>query len=522
MITPIRPEGPFVMGIDFGTESCRVAIFDIAGKPVNFASTAYPTHHPRSGWAEQSPEDWWDALQASTAKCLKAAGVQAHQIQGISYDATTMTVVAMDAKGKELRPAIMWMDVRAVEQAKRAESSNSVARRYNGGGTAPATPEWYPFKAAWLRENEPETYKAARYLVDAPDWLTNRLTGEWTVNINSAAHRMYYNRDEGGWPEDFYADVGAGDVFDKIPERVLDLGTPVGGLSSQAAQALGLVPGTPVAQGSADAWAGQIGLNVLKPGRMALITGSSHVLAGQSDKPLSGQGFFGAYTDGVMPGQYTVEGGQVSTGSVLKWFKDNFAKDVMAAAEVTGLNAYDLLNQRARDLPPGADGLIVNEYFQGNRTPYTDGQARGIIWGLSLHHGPEHIYRAIQEGVCYGTEHILRTMRSAGLQLDEMVACGGATNSPEWMQMHADVTGVPIAMTEVGDAVVLGSCILAAAGAGLFDSVADAADAMVHRTDVLEPDQGRHEEYAYFVDAYIDTYPQLRDQIHSMQDHISG
>ena len=522
MTTPVLSQGPFVMGIDLGTESCRVAIFDLAGKPIHFAATTYKTTHPRPGWAEQSPEDWWEALQASTHKVLQGSGIPAHEIAGISYDATTTTVVAMDARGVELRPAVMWMDVRAVEQAKRASQSTSSARRYNGNGTAPASPEWYPFKAAWLRENERETYDEAAHLVDAPEWVNFKLTGEWTLNINSAAHRMYYDRDQGGWPVDFYEEIGAGDVFDKIPERVLDLGTPVGGLTTMAATALGLLPGTLVAQGSADAWAGQVGLNVLTPGRMALITGSSHVLTGQTDKAISGEGFFGAYTDGVIPGQYTVEGGQVSTGSVLKWFKDNFARDVVAAAERTGLNAYDVLNAQSRDLPPGAEGLIINEYFQGNRTPYTDGQARGIIWGLSLHHGPEHFYRAIQESVCYGTEHILRTMRTAGLEVDQIVACGGATNSRDWMQMHSDVTGVPFTLTEVGDAVVLGSCILAAAGAGLFDSVQAAADAMVHTAEVIEPDAERHEEYKFYVDKYIDTYPRLREPIHEMTAHISA
>ncbi|WP_027286884.1 FGGY-family carbohydrate kinase [Ruania albidiflava] len=520
-MTPPRSEGPFVLGIDFGTESCRVAVIDVTGAPSAFAATPYPTHHPRPGWAEQSPDAWWAALTASTARCLREADVRPEQIEGISYDATTMTVVAMDARGNELHPAIMWMDVRAVEQAGRADSSSSVARRYNGDGTGPASPEWYPFKAAWLKEHELEIYRATKYLLDAPDWVTHRLTGEWTVNINSAAHRMYYNRDEGGWPEDFYEHLGAGDTLDKLPGRVVDLGVPVGALTTRAAQELGLVPGTPVAQGAADAWAGQIGLNVLQPGRMALITGSSHVLSGQSGTPVSGPGFFGAYTDGVLPGQYTVEGGQVSTGSVLKWFKENFAKDVAATAAASGQNVYDLLNERSRHLPPGAEGLVVNEYFQGNRTPYTDGRARGIVWGLSLHHGPEHLYRAIQEGVCYGTEHILRSMRAAGLHLQEMVACGGATHSRDWMQMHADVTGVPIAITQVGDAAVLGSAILAAAGAGLFDSVQAAADAMVHRTTTVEPDPQRHREYAYFVDAYIDTYPRLREKIHHMQDHIS-
>ena len=334
----IKTTGPYLLGIDFGTESCRVAIFDLTGRPVTFAATGYKTTHPRPGWAEQNPKDWWEALQASCHKAMANAGISASDIAGISYDATTMTVVAMDDKGNDLRPAIMWMDVRATEYSKRAEESDSWARLVNGGGTAPATAEWYPFKAAWLRDHERETYDKAHRLVDAPDWVTYKLTGEWTTNINSAAERMYYNRDRGGWPVDFYETIGCGDVFDKIPENVVDLGTQVGELSVIAAQLLGLTPGIPVAQGPADAWAGQIGLGVVTPGKMALITGSSHVLTGQSDKQIHGEGFFGGFTDSVVKGQYTVEGGQVSTGSVLKWFKDNFAKDIVAAAEQTGLS----------------------------------------------------------------------------------------------------------------------------------------------------------------------------------------
>ena len=511
-------ENTYLLGIDFGTESVRAAIFDLAGHPVSFAATTYRTTHPHPGWAEQDPEEWWEALQASCRKVIAASGVSPAAIKGISYDATTMTVVAMDKRGEALRPAIMWMDVRATEQAARAEKSDSVARLYNGRGTAPATAEWYPFKAAWLRENERETYDAAYRLVDAPDWVTYKLTGEWTTNINSAALRMYYNRDQGGWPTDFYETIGCGDVFSKIPENVVDLGTPAGELSVIAAQLLGLRPGIPVAQGPADAWAGQIGLGVVEPGVMALITGSSHVLTGQTDKPIHGKGFFGAYTDGVVKGQYTVEGGQVSTGSVLKWFQDNFARDLIQAAEATGLNVYDILNKQSKDLPPGSEGLIINEYFQGNRTPYTDSKARGVIWGLSLHHGPAHFYRAIQESVCYGTAHNLRAMSAAGIEVKKIVAAGGATKSRDWMQMHADVTGVPIALTEVGDAVVLGSCMLAAVGAGLYPDLGAAAKEMVHEIDLLEPNQQRHEEYQYFVDAYANTYPRLQPMIHDMVD----
>src|SRR5699024_6136028 len=139
--------------------------------------------------------------------------------------------------------------------------------------------------------------QAAAYLVDAADWITFRLTGRWTTNINSAAHRMYYDRDRGGWPVDLYQAVGVEDVFAKLPEQVLDLGVQVGELTVAAAEDLGLVPGVPVAEGGIDAWTGQVGLNALRPGRMALITGSSHVFIAMTDRLVTGPGFRGSFTD---------------------------------------------------------------------------------------------------------------------------------------------------------------------------------------------------------------------------------
>lgn len=514
--------GPYLMGIDFGTESCRVGIFDTVGSPIAFAATPYTTTHPRPGWAEQSPADWWQALVASTHRVMARAGIEPPEIAGISYDATTMTVVPMDKNGEALRNAIMWMDVRATEQAARVADSTSPATRYTGGGTLPPTAEWYPFKAAWLRENEPEVYKRAYKLLDAPDWLTYQLTEQWTQNINTAAHRAYYDRDNGGWPVDLYEQAGAGDVFDKLPERVVDLGVPIGGLTKRAAEALGLIPGTPVAQGGGDAWHGQIGLNALQPGKMSLVTGSSHVMSGQTTEPLSGPGFFGGYTDGVVPGQYTVEMSLTSSGSVLKWFKDQFCQDIEKAATEIGIGAYDVMNTRSKDIPIGCDGLIINEYFQGNRTPWSDAKARGVFTGLSLSHTREHVYRAIQEAVCYGVEASLRKLRDVGFEVEEFIACGGATKSREWTQMHADVTGVPITLTEVGDAVTLGSCILAAAGAGLYDSVQDAADHMVHERERVEPNMNRHEEYKFFADKYVEQYAVNQDHIHSVVDYVAG
>lgn len=506
--------GPYVLGIDFGTESVRAGIFDVRGQPLAFAATPYQLLHPHPGWAEQSPDEWWSSLVQSVRTVMKLAQIWPEAISGISYDCTTCTVVALDAAGQALRPAIMWMDVRASEQARRIARSTHPARKYNGGG--PVSAEWYPCKALWLKEQEPDIYRRAAHIVECTEWLTFRLTGRWTASINTTSLRAYYDRDAGGWPTSFYEEIGLADIFEKLPDVVLDLGVPIGGLSQYAAKELGLKAGTPVAQGVADAWAAQIGLNVVEPGKMALITGSSHVLTGQSDHALNGRGFFGAYPDAVVRGQYTVEGGQVSTGSVMKWFRDNFCRDVIVQAEQLGISTYELLNVQAQTVPLGSDGLIVLDYWQGNRTPYVDPEARGIMWGFSLHHTRAHVYRALQEGICYGTAHILRAMHDGGFTVRQFVACGGATKSREWMQIHADVTGIPIVLTEVIDAAALGSAVLAAVGAGLFPNIQEAGSAMVHETVMIEPNQDRHAAYQFYVDAYIDTYAKLQELVHTV------
>jgi FGGY-family pentulose kinase len=511
--------GPFVLGIDMGTESVRAGLFDLTGKPLALKATTYKLYHPRPGWAEQSPDEWWAALVHSVRAVIEQAQVTSDEITGLSYDCTTSTVVALDAANRPIRPALLWMDVRAADQARRIAESHHPARKYNGYG--PVSAEWFPCKALWLKEQEPNTYRQATHLVECTDWLTFMLTGRWTVNINTASIRAYYDHDAGGWPRDFYTEIGLGDIFEKLPEDVLHIGEHVGGLSETAANELGLKAGTPVAQGAGDAWAAQVGLNVTEPGRMALITGSSHVLTGQSAQPTSGKGFFGTYSDAAVPGQYTIEGGQVSTGSIIKWFKDTFCKDLIAEAEQSGFESYDLLEQQARNIPPGSDGLIVLDYWQGNRTPYVDPEARGIMWGFSLHHTRAHVYHAIQEGVCYGTAHILRAMHAGGFDVAEFVACGGATKSRNWMQMHADITGVPIALTAIGDAAALGSAILAAVGAGQYADIPEAANTMVHELEVIQPDQKRHKIYQFYLDAYIATYPRLQDLIHAVVHKVS-
>ena len=414
--------GPYLLGIDYGTESCRVGIFTLQGTPVVFAATGYRSTHPHPGWAEQSPDDWYRALIASTGKAMEESGVDARDIAGIGYAATSASVVALDGNNDPLRPAIMWMDVRAADQASRAATAVAQNADQRRAQTTPSSAELFPFKAAWLKENEPEVYRKAVHLLDAPDWVGHRLTGEFRINENSAAVKMYYNRAEGGFPRDVYAAIGCEDVLGTMPQVVQALGTPLGELTSRAASDLGLRAGTPVAVGCIDAYAGQIGLDVLTPGRMALITGSSHVLLGQAPASFADAGLIGTFADAVIPGQCSVEAAMVSSGSAMKWFRDTFAGDVVRAADEQGLIAYDLLNDAASTIPPGSEGLIINPYFQGSRSPFADSKARAVIWGLSLSHTRAHLYHALQESICYAVAHNLRQMASNGYEVDQLVA----------------------------------------------------------------------------------------------------
>lgn len=512
-------EGPYLIGIDYGTESVRVGIFDREGIPLAFASQTYALKHPRSGWAEQNPDEWWSCLIGATREAMEKSGVAPEEIAGLSLDATTCTVVAVDRQDRILRPAIMWMDVRAADEARRLQETGDPALKYNGYSRVSA--EWMPSKALWLKEHEPETYDSAERICECLDWVTHRLTGEWKASINTASFRWYYDRDEGGFPESLYEAVGLDDLLEKFPPEVLDMGTVVGGLRREAAEELGLPPGIPVAEGGGDAFVALIGLNVLEPRKMALITGSSHVIVGQASEPAYGAGLFGAYTDAIVPGQYSIEGGQVSTGSVVKWFKDHFAKEAAKEAARRGVDAYEVLNEMAREVQPGSEGLIVLDYWQGNRTPYTDSEARGMIWGLSLKHGEGHVFRAILEGICYGTEHILRTMRENDFEPKEGVVCGGPTKSDLWMQMHADVSNLPISFTKIPDAPALGSAILGAVGAGVYPDIKEAARNMVHTESSIKPDPAMHEEYKFYADKYVETYPQMQELMQEMTHHVA-
>jgi len=326
----------YVIGVDGGTESLRAGVFDASGQVLAFASSPYATHFPHPGWAEQEPSDWWEALGRATRQAVAKSGVSPEQIAAVCLDTTCCTVVALDEHGDALRPALLWMDMRSAPEAARVLATGDPALHVNSGGAGPVSAEWMVPKALWIATHEPEVFQAARYICEYQDYLNYQLTGVMAASVNNASVRWHYNS-KTGWPVSLLSSLGLSELLHKWPQKVLPLGDVVGGLTERAAAHLGLLKGTPVAQGGADAFIGMIGLGVVQAGQMALLTGSSHLQLGMSDHPLHGQGMFGSYSDAVLPGLHVVEGGQTSTGSIINWMRTKIM-DAGQTAAAAGSN----------------------------------------------------------------------------------------------------------------------------------------------------------------------------------------
>lgn len=475
----------YFIGIDGGTEGIRAGVFDARGKPLAWASTAYETHFPAPGRAEQNPADWWAGCGRSVRNALATADVSPADIAGVAVDTTCCSVVLLDDKGEALRPALIWMDVRAATEAEDVAATNDAALKVNGGGTGPVSAEWMVPKALWLKRHEPETFARAAHVCEYQDFINLKLTGRLCASVNNVSVRWHHDIAAGGQPVGLLDKLAIGELADKWPREIVALGEVIAPLSVDASEHLGLPAGLPVAQGGADAFIGMLGLGVIRPGSLAFITGSSHLLLGLSDAPFHGRGIWGTYTGALLPGMHVVEGGQTSTGSAINWFKRNFAADA----------SYACLDGEAAAVAPGADGLTALDHFQGNRTPFTDPHSRGAFGGLSLGHGRGHLFRALLESVAMGSRLILDSFESGGFNAAELVLSGGVTNSPLWLQIHADVIGRPINLTEVADAPALGSAILAAVGSGHYGSITEGVSAMVRRTRTIEPNLAAHRCY---------------------------
>lgn len=490
------------MGIDVGTQSVRVGFFNMEGTLVALATEAYPTEYPRPGWAEQNPLDWWKGTCKATRECLYTSGIRPSSIHGISFDATSATVLMVDKEGIPFDKAILWMDQRAVKEAEDVLQTNHPYLKYVGGQDSV---EWMVPKALWLKRNKPDLFKHAFLIIEATDWIAFKLTGQWTVSQCNATCKWNYVSREGGWSREFFSALGFPEILSKWPEQVVPMGEKIGTLTPKAAEELGLPSGIPVAEGGIDAYVGMFGLNALDSNILTLILGSSSVVFALQDQAVFSKSIWGPYQDAVLQGKWLIEGGQTSSGSIINWLVDN----ISALVEGGKTGKQDLLTRLdtgIERIPPGSEGLVLLDYWQGNRTPRRDPKAKGVIFGLTVGHDFYHLMRSIYEGVSFGTKHILQTFKENGIHINRASVGGGGTKSQKWLELTADICELEIIVPRYADSCgILGSAILAAYGAQAFPSLTEAATAMMTVEYKIQP-SGSAENYSEAYTKYLALY----------------
>ena len=488
-----------ILGIDCGTQSLRAGLYDVEGKLLAQAASTYPTDCPHVNWAEQNPEDWWVALGKAVPTCLAEAGVAGADVAALACDGTSCTLVFAKGDGAPLRPALLWMDLRAADEAKRVEESRHPGLASCGGRISA---EWLLPKTLWTLAHEPDAYHHCDRIVEGVDWLTYRLCGRWVTSNSNASGKRHWTP-ETGWPQDLYDAVGVPELTGKSPDTVAYVGEPLGTLQPAAADYLGLTTDCVVTHGGMDGWTSPIGKDCFGPGCVSLTLGTSNVVVAETQTPRAIDGVMGPFPDGIRRGYGVYEAGQTSGGSTIGWLVD-----LMGLGKDAG--SHERLEAEAVKLPPGSDGLVVFDAWRGNRTPYFDPRARGTICGLTLEHGPGHLYRAMLEGCAFGLRNILDTLEAGGSEVREIRACGSGAGNELWTRIIAAVTGKRVLISEEKQATCLGSAVCAAVACGAYPGLEPAAAAMAPGFAEAEPETTR-ESYQPYFEAYLALYERLKD-----------
>jgi len=499
-----------LLSIDLGTEGARVGAFSLDGRCLANTHQGYPTSFPRMGWAEQNPQDWWDATVLATRAVMADPEVSPHgEVVGISVATTASTVVVLDESGASIRPAILWMDSRAsaeaAETGRYAEDHPVLA--YSGGADAV---EWLVPKAMWLSRNEPQVYARAHRIVESVDYLTWRLTGQWVGSLMNATCKWNYDSLRERFPVELYQDLGIADLIDKLPADIRPVGEPAGSLCSAAATELGLQGAPVVATGGIDAHVSLIGCGEQDPGLVSIVGGTSTVFITEVAEAVYSPAVWGPYPNALRNGQWLIEGGQVSSGSAISWLTQSILR--------TPREQLGELSAAAADGAPVSHGLLVLDYFMGNRTPHRDPRLRGAILGLTLGTTPEQLYRATVEAVCFGTRSVLDSWVDAGIPLGRIVLSGGIRHNSLWLRTTADVLGRPIELVESDNLTLRSGAVQAAYAAGLFPDMASASKAFAPVTRRVEPDLAFAVAYNEGYQRYNEATLNLRDELHALAD----
>ncbi|MDF2959306.1 MAG: ribulokinase [Paenibacillus sp.] len=501
----------YVIGIDYGSESGRVVVVDVAdGAEVGSHITRYehgvmdevllPAGIPLdSDWALQQPMDYLKVLTESVPKAIQGAGIQPEQVIGIGIDFTSCTVLPVDGdlvplcwneayKHEPHAYVKLWKHHAAQDEADTINRTAQTMgldfmKRYG----AKTSSEWIVAKALQILNESPHIYDSAVQFVEAADWIVSQLTGKLARSSCCAGYKAFWDKKNGYPPSSFFAaldDRMEDFIATKLRGEVYPLDAKAGELSERAAEITGLPSGIAVAVGVIDAHAGVPGAGAYEPGQLVMSMGTSlcHMLL--SDKEQYIEGVCGVVEDGIIPGLFAYESGQPAVGDMFAWYVDNAVPHrIYKEAEAAGISVHAMLEKLASGILPGQSGLIALDWWNGNRSVLANSNLSGIILGMTLNTKPEEMYRALLESAAFGTRKIIETYEKAGISVNEILACGGLPKRNKLlMQIYADVLGREIKVASSDEAAALGAAMYAAVAAGRvaggYDRMEDAVRSM--------------------------------------------
>ena len=528
----------YTLGIDFGTLSGRTVLMNCAnGMIVASAAMDYPhgvidrclpdgrTLLP-DDWALEYPADYLLVLEKTVREVMERSKVSGEDVVGLSLDFTSCTVVAADEtkrplcelEGFESRPhayAKLWKHHGAQREADLINgllSEKGMIHEPRFGGAV--SPELLLPKILEVAQEDPQIYEKAFVFMEAGDWLTWILTDELKRSGNMAAYKAMWTEEEGYLSRELLEEMHPlfrNLVTEKLKGEICPAGGRIGSLTKEWAARLGLRSGIAVGASIIDSHAGLPGSGVYRPGQMMLVLGTSSVELLLTDHPYAEHGVVGGVRGAIMPGYYALEAGLAAVGDMYGWFVDGYIPlSYQAKAKENGMNLHQYLSSLAKDLYPGASGLLALDWWNGNKSPYVNGSLSGVLVGLTLHTRPEEIYRALIEATAYGTRLIMEEFMKSGAEVDEVIVSGGiAEKNPLVLEIFADVLRRPLKISSSEQTAAFGSAMYAAAAAGSeaggYASITEASAALAKLKDIqYQPDEERAQIYDQLYAAYCE------------------
>lgn len=488
---------PLLLGIDVGTSFVKGVLTTPEGRVVAQASAGYATNHPRPGWAEQDPHDWWRGVVAVTHEVLAAVEREFETpaaVAGIGVSGQGCAVTLIGAKGEALHPAIIWMDNRSEPQCERLrQECASDILHINGKSPAPYNAD--PV-LIWLQQHAPELLDAAQCSLTTTGYVNFRLTGKPVTNASDASILFAYDLAHGGWSSQLLAAFG---LPPRLYPEVRSCREVIGGLTAAAAADLRLQPGIPVIAGGEDTSSAGLALGAVQPGMAFLSLGTAGTLYATEARPrVHPQLLTFAH---VLEQQFLVGGSMGAIGAALAWLRTALGdrEDLQALLDL------------AAGATPGADNLIFLPYLNGELQPINDGYARGVFFGLGMHTGKAELVRAVLEGAAYAIAQNLEYAELLSGHIQEIRATGGPTRSALWCQIIADVCSRPLSVLADEGGAPLGNALLAGSAVGLIGDLTTAATQAAEVRTQYVPDGARHERYRRLFAIYKQLYPNLKD-----------